>query len=89
MLFHAIENSVSLIRNNHIASKPFEIIADSSLMQEVDTVSADSFNSYKINLNQQNVNTIVKESKTIKIRRKKLIALVTFSKRMRCWEPLL
>ena len=88
LLFHAIENSLSLIRSNYITSKPFEIVADSLLMQEFDTASADSFNAYK-NLNQQNDKAIFEENKIIKIKRKKLIPLFTLSKRMRCWEPLL
>ena len=88
LLFHAIENSLSLIRSNYITSKPFEIVADSLLMQEFDTASADSFIACK-NLNQQNDKAIFEENKTIKIKRKKLIPLFTLSKRMRCWEPLL
>lgn len=47
LLFHAIENSLSLIRSNYITSKPFEIVADSLLMLELDTASADSFIAYK------------------------------------------
>ena len=70
MLFHAIENSVSLIRNKHIASKPFEIIADSSLMQEVDTIITDSLTTHKINLDQQNAKAVVKENKPTKTQKK-------------------
>jgi hypothetical protein len=66
LLFHAIENSVALIRNDKVASKPFEIISDSLLMQEFDSASADSSIADKINLDEQNDKIVVKENKNHK-----------------------
>jgi LysM repeat protein len=70
LLFNAIENSVSMIRNKHIASKPFEIIVDSSLIQEGETVAIDSLTTHKTNLDQQNEKTVVKEHKSTKTQKK-------------------
>jgi LysM repeat protein len=81
LLFHAIENSVALIRNDKVASKPFEIVADSLIMQEFDSASADSSIADKINLDQQNDKIIVKENKIIKNQKKEIKASVYIVKK--------
>jgi LysM repeat protein len=76
LLFHAIENSVALIRNNHLVSKPFEIVSDSLIMQEFDSTIADSSITDNINVHQQNNETIIKDNKTIKNKNKETNASV-------------
>ena len=76
LLFHAIENSVALIRNNHLVSKPFEIVSDSLIMQEFDSTIADSSITDNINVHQQNNETIIKDNKTIKNKNKEANASV-------------
>ena len=81
LLFHAIENSVALIRNDKVASKPFEIITDSLLMQEFDSASADSSIADKINLDEQKDKIVVKENKIIKNQKKEIKASVYIVKK--------
>jgi len=66
LLFHAIENSVALIRNNKATSKQFEILTDSSTANNIDSVVADSVITTNSELVPQNENNIVKQNKTVK-----------------------
>jgi LysM repeat protein len=65
LLFHAIENSVTLIKSNHVASKPFEI-TDSLISLEADSVAADSSITTNSDVIEQKEKLIVKQNKTIK-----------------------
>jgi LysM repeat protein len=66
LLFHAIENSVTLIKSNHVASKPFEIISDSLISLEADSMLADSSITTNSDVIEQKEKLIVKQNKTIK-----------------------
>ena len=81
LLFHAIENTVALIRNDNVASKPFEIVADSLMMQEFNSASADSSIADKINLDEQNDKIVIKENKIIKNQKKETKASVYIVKK--------
>jgi LysM repeat protein/lysophospholipase L1-like esterase len=70
LLFHAIENSVTLIKSNHIVSKPFEIIFDSLVSYEIDSLIADSSTTANINAVHETEKTVVKQNKTSKNHKK-------------------
>jgi LysM repeat protein len=66
LLFHAIENSVELIRNSKVASKPFEIITDTLTADDIDSIVADSAITTNVEVVQQKETTVVKQNKTTK-----------------------
>ena len=70
LLFHAIENSVTLIKGNQVASKPFEIISDSLVSYEIDSLIADSSTTANINVVNETEKTVVKQNKTSKNHKK-------------------
>jgi len=72
LLFNAIENSISLIRNNHIQAKPFEIISDSLIITDVDSIVIDPSLSSTIDINKNNQKAPVEENKIIKNQKKEI-----------------
>lgn len=66
LLFHAIENSVELIRNSKVASKPFEIIIDTLTAADIDFIVADSAITTNVEIVQQKDTSVVKKNKTTK-----------------------
>lgn len=66
LLFHAIENSVELIRNSKVASKPFEIIIDTLTAADIDFIVADSAITTNVEIVQQKETSVVKKNKTTK-----------------------